>query len=276
MNFYGLSLGKGPAVYYRGLLYFFGVVPILLLMGLGPNDQEKRLNQSEVSDLLNKVEKEKERLEKKGIPTTPPPPETLRNFLLGQYKEKIQSEANRLQESPYLAGDRPKLSATEKTKGVTSSGRIYLFISSSIPEVTLRHYARDLSTLPNASMIMIGFVGGMQKMAPTAQFISNVLIKDPTCHSDSCLGYDTEVLVDPLLFRKYGITRVPALVYIPEFSEIKIGEGSEGLIPETPKHYAVYGDASLSYLLDMIHRKSKDPDVAHMRDHLQKIQPVKK
>jgi type-F conjugative transfer system pilin assembly protein TrbC len=272
MNFYGLFLEKGLAVLHKRLLKILWVIPCVLLMGIGPNDQGKKLNHGDVSDLLNRVENEKERLGKIGAPNANNPPEALRDFLSGEYQKTIQKEVERIQQAPYLTGDRViNPSQPEKPKSSISLGRTYLFISSSVPEATLRNYAKDMSIVPNASMIMIGFVGGMKKMAPTAQFISNILIKDPTCRNDSCLGYSTEILVDPLLFRKYGISRVPALVYVPQFSAIKREEGSEGLIPETPTHFAVYGDAKLSYSFDQIYRHSKNTEAASIRDVLNGI-----
>ncbi len=266
MNFYGSSLEKGHAVLFRRLNVLW-TIPLLFLMGIGPNDQGQKFNKGNLSDLLNRVEKEKERLGKVEVPNANNPPEALRNFISGEFQKTIQKEVERLQKVPYFSGG-IKPSTPEKPPSVTSLGRTYLFISSSMPEVTLRHYAKDMSMVPNASMIMTGFIGGMEKIAPTIQFISNFLMKNPACRNASCLGYETEVLIDPLLFRKYGITKVPALVYVPQFSAIKRDEGSEGLISEMPAHFKISGDAKLSYLFDQIYRQNKNPEVASIRDAL--------
>ena len=196
------------------------VIPFILLMGL---------SQSDVTNLQKRAEQEQVRL-----------------------KDIKAPKHNRA--LPSLKQVTPK---TAQPTAMASSGRTYLFISSSVPVATLRNYARDLALTPNASMVMIGFVGGMKQIAPTSQFISSILLKDPLCRKASCPGYNTEVLIDPLLFRKYGITRVPALVYVPEFSKIKPADGSEGLIPQMPPHFAVYGDASLAYMREQVKKESR-------------------
>ncbi len=151
-------------------------------------------------------------------------------------------------------GKREKLSPNE---------RIYLFISSSVPEATLRTYIEQIAGLrdPNVVVLMRGFIGGMKYMGPTLKFIGDLLEKDPSCGL-SCGLYGVNVEVDPLLFRRYGILRVPAIVYVPDIEVL--GPGSEGLAQNAKvgRSYAFYGDVALSYSLKRINEEANSASLA--------------
>ena len=151
----------------------------------------------------------------------------------------------------------------EKLERLLPNERIYLFVSSSVPETTLRTYIEQIARLgdPNVVVLMRGFIGGMKYMGPTLNFIGDLLEKDPSC-GFSCGLYGVNVEVDPLLFRRYGILRVPAVVYVPDI-EI-LGPGSEGLgrNANVGKAYAFYGDAALSYSLKRINEEAKSASLA--------------
>lgn len=141
-----------------------------------------------------------------------------------------------------------------------SSERIYLFVSSSVPMTTLRNYAVDLARLadPNISMVMRGMIGGMKTVRPTTEFVSRVIVKDANCKvfQERCDAHQVDFMIDPLLFRKYLITQVPALVYVPRTNVIE-RDRSEGLTEAEGEFYALYGDASLEYLLETLRRETK-------------------
>jgi hypothetical protein len=66
-----------------------------------------------------------------------------------------------------------------------------------------------------------------------------------------------------LLFRRYGIERVPAVVYVRGVSVLDADQ-SEGR-PENAQagdHFAVYGDAGLPYVLELIQREAKSAGLA--------------
>lgn len=133
--------------------------------------------------------------------------------------------------------------------------RIYIFISSSVPKETLRNYARDLDALgqPRMSIVMRGFVGGMTKVRPTLEFLRGVLFKDETCDYDKCEAYRAPALIDPLLFRRYGIEAVPAIVYARGVKGVD-STVSEGVkeVAETGDYYILYGDAVLDGALEVL------------------------
>ncbi|MRR07469.1 MAG: hypothetical protein EG828_11110 [Deltaproteobacteria bacterium] len=140
--------------------------------------------------------------------------------------------------------------------------RIYIFISSSMPLETIRNYAAAVSRMndPNKIvLVMRGFIGGMQKIGPTTSFIADVLKEKASCDlaaGEQCSMVNANVLVDPILFRRYGITQVPATVYakgvrvnIPEQSE-----GNEDV--SVGSFWTVYGDAALAFNLEKIRQAS--------------------
>ena len=152
---------------------------------------------------------------------------------------------------------------TDKRERLSPNERIYLFISSSVPEATLRTYIKQIAGLrdSNVMVLMRGFIGGMKYMGPTLKFIGKLLEKDPSCGL-SCGLYGVNVEVDPLLFRRYGIVRVPAVVYVPDIEVL--GPGSEGLNrnAKVGRSYAFYGDAALSYSLKRLNEEAKSASLA--------------
>ncbi|MBI1823814.1 MAG: hypothetical protein HYR80_06875, partial [Nitrospirae bacterium] len=145
-----------------------------------------------------------------------------------------------------FAGGKPSL----------SSERIYLFVSSSIPQRTLRNYVRTIADLddPNIYIVLRGFIGGMKTVAPTQKFIGDLIKKNPDCVGE-CPSYQVNTIIDPLLFRRYAITTVPSVVYVP-FIQMD-GAGSEGLVENAAvsQFDTVHGDAPLDVLLEEINKK---------------------
>ena len=153
-------------------------------------------------------------------------------------------------------------SMSGKEKGrLEESERVYIFVSSSMPLQTVRNYAASVSRLRDSrvTLVMRGFVGGMAKIQPTIAFVSDVLKEDPSCTSteSECRMRQANLVVDPLLFRRYGIDRVPAVVFATGVMAENPGL-SEGDIKNTniTNSYTVYGDASLEYILQAIGRES--------------------
>jgi type-F conjugative transfer system pilin assembly protein TrbC len=142
-----------------------------------------------------------------------------------------------------------------------SDERVYVFISSALPLPTVRNYAASVTRLgdPNVFLVMRGFVGGMTKIQPTISFIASVLQREPSCNPSEaeCEMLTASLAVDPLLFRRYGIDRVPAVVYA---RGVKAEDAalSEGDVRNTgvAKSHTVYGDASLEYLLEQLRRET--------------------
>src|SRR3546814_12963311 len=84
-----------------------------------------------------------------------------------------------------------------------------------------------------------------------AKLTAEILRLDPGCEGPACVMRDVQVIVDPLVFRQHGVTRVPALAMIPGDPVLPYCERGA----ESPRAaHVAYGDAALSGLLEAIHR----------------------
>lgn len=133
--------------------------------------------------------------------------------------------------------------------------RVYIFISSSVPKRTLRNYVRDVARLndPNVKLVMRGMVGGMKYIRPTIRFVDGLLVKDEGCEpkKGKCERLKAGVDIDPLLFRRYGIDRVPAIVFARKVNVVDplMSEGLERNM-EVAEFHVLHGDVALEYALD--------------------------
>ncbi|NKE71273.1 TrbC family F-type conjugative pilus assembly protein [Candidatus Manganitrophus noduliformans] len=185
--------------------------------------------------------------------------ERIKEALFKKRRDQSAGSAERESaDSPQRAG--PSQGPPAESRYLQPDERIYLFVSSSVPMTTLRNYASDLSRLadPNISMVMRGMIGGMKYVRPTTEFVSKVIVKDANCKvfRDRCDAHQVNFVIDPLLFRKYRITQVPAVVYAPRTGAAE-PDRSEGLTPTEKEFYVLYGDASLEYLLETLRRETK-------------------
>jgi len=197
-----------------------------------------------------------------------------------EFKEKLQAETDRLKEGVFKKPLEEYYSDSskeiEKTKGkLQPTERIYIFISSSVPIPTLRNYALALDRLgdPNIVMVMRGFVDGMKYIRPTINFVGDILKKDPGCDmtKQKCDTYRADFQIDPLLFRRYQIAKVPAVVYATDVNVMDV-QMSEGLENNTKvsNYHVLYGDASLEYVLDTIQKETKSKSIEGLLTTLKK------
>lgn len=187
-----------------------------------------------------------------------------------EFQLRVQSETERIKSEVF--GDKASGYYADKGKQapkgkLLSSERVYVFISSAMPFATIRNYAASVARLgdPNVSLVMRGFVDGVSKIQPTIGFIASVLQRDQACRPQDgdCEMLPAGLIVDPLLFRRYRIDRVPAVVYArglkAEDTGLSEGDPKNTTISD---HYAAYGDARLEYLLDQIRKESGSDSLA--------------
>jgi type-F conjugative transfer system pilin assembly protein TrbC len=189
-----------------------------------------------------------------------------RYFQSEEFQERIESERTRLYGEVYGNQAHIHQEVTKvpgKVERLSTQERIYLFISSSVPVPTLRHYIQAISNFrePNIRVVMRGFVSGARFVKPTMAFLKEILFIDPECDPtrERCRTYGVEVIIDPLLFGRYRVEKVPAFVYVPSIS-ISDSQMSEGLESnKIPNNYLVYGDMSIEYALRLFSRERKSP-----------------
>jgi conjugal transfer pilus assembly protein TrbC len=175
--------------------------------------------------------------------------QTTEIFYSPEFQEKVKCEQQRLERevfANYIAPWKKKKQQMEKVlKGSLSSAeKVYLLFSSSVPDATIQTYIATIVKAGDSNIVpvMRGWVSSMAGTQVNAEYFSRILKKDPTCRNtkEPCQHYQVGIKLKPTLFTKYGITRVPAVVY------------------ENDKDaYLIQGDAGLDYLLEKINREAK-------------------
>ena len=199
--------------------------------------------------------------------------EAARYYQSEEYQKKIKAETERIKGEVFgtkLEGYYPGRKQEEKVPGkLSSSERIYIFVSSSMPLETLRAYVGDVSGLKDDSIVFVmrGFIGGMKFIRPTIDFIAKALVTDKHCDlgKQKCEVYNVNFEIDPLLFRKYGITRVPAFVYVPHI-EVEDSERSEGSAENArvSDFFTLYGDAFFEYILETFQKEIESASIGNL------------
>ena len=178
--------------------------------------------------------------------------------------ERLKSEMFKKPLADYYTDAKKGEEIKEAAGNLPQDERIYLFISSSMPSGTIRNYIASVARLndKNIKVVLRGFINGMTKITPTVQFIADSLKVDSLCADAKCEMYPVNMIVDPLLFRRYEISHVPAVVHAKGVHPT-MPEESEGL-PGTAvaSNTTVYGDASLEYILDLIRRETGSKSLA--------------
>ncbi|MDF1556294.1 MAG: TrbC family F-type conjugative pilus assembly protein [Deferrisomatales bacterium] len=179
-----------------------------------------------------------------------------------EYLSRLEVEKTRLQREVFGDILRDTRWAEEPTvpasNALSPAERIYLFISESIPLETLRNYARDIAEMgdPGIVMVLRGFIGGMRQVLPTRRFVLDVLRKDLACDPEArtdCELYLVNLVIDPLLFRLYGVREVPAVVYALDTEATGFGRSEEPRKGATTgRFWRISGDAGLGHLLRRI------------------------
>ena len=182
--------------------------------------------------------------------------ETLDHFHSPEFQEKIQCEKHRLANEVFADSITPwkKKQQMEEEQAIeagslTGTEKVYLFFSSSVPDETMQAYISAIAKVsdPNVIPVMRGWLGSMTDTKANAKYFSRILQKDPACQDsrEPCQRHQIEINLQPALFTKFGITKVPAVIY---------ANGKDA--------YLIQGDAGLDYLLERINREAKSTALA--------------
>ncbi|QTA78808.1 Putative Type IV conjugative transfer system pilin assembly protein TrbC [Desulfonema limicola] len=180
-------------------------------------------------------------------------------------RQNINQQKNELTE--ILSGQDSSGFKSDKDEAYENK-RIYIFISSSMPDDVIRRYITAASPIADKTVfLMRGFVGGISKIKPTLFYISRILCKDNAPGSPECL---TGVIdVNPNLFKSFNINKVPAVLYLPgNIQPCGCGDcPDENNMPG----FISYGDASLTWHLAKIQEtgkiKSLDRIISRLRNN---------
>lgn len=181
-------------------------------------------------------------------------------FYSSAFQERIKNEQRRLEKKvckEYITSWQEKQPTADREKSsqpdnLVTKGKMYLFLSSSVPDETVHAYLTAISQTGSQSIapVMRGLINGLQDTKAGADYFSQILKIDQACRDTRkpkkiCPRFKLNIRINPLLFAKYNISRVPTLVYANE--------------TET---FTIQGDTGLDYLLERINQELQDKDPA--------------
>lgn len=190
-------------------------------------------------------------------------------FYSEEYQKKLRDESAGLKREMFneaLKGYYSDAKPLDISGNLGFNQRIYIFISSSIPIETIRNYVRDVDKIGDRNIVFImrGFIDGMKYIKPTMNFIAKTILKDTDCNlmREECETYNVSFEIDPLLFKRYQISSVPAFVYVEHIDvmDIDMSEGEKENVSAS-NYYTVYGDASLEHIFDVLLKATKSPSI---------------
>lgn len=157
-----------------------------------------------------------------------------------------EAQAKRLRQALGLEpGDGEDLAKTHEPAKVDAWVPV-LFVSSSMPIAVLRRYAEQLE-LVHGVLAFRGMPGGLHRVGPMAKLSAQILRLNPGCAGPSCAMRNVQLIVDPIVFRQHGVTRVPALAMVP-------GDPTKAYCERDDESaraaHLVLGDSALSGMLD--------------------------
>ena len=178
-------------------------------------------------------------------------------FQSPKFQEKLQCEQQRLEQELFadvVSGNKSPDQERKADNSLTTA-RIYLFLSSSVPDETVRAYIATIARAKEAEIVPVlrGLVKGFDFQA-SAGYFNRILLEDLDCRDTretKCRRYQVPVKIDPFLFDRYGITRVPTLVYVGEKDT-----------------FLIQGDAGLVFLLERINREAHTHELIDLIDKL--------
>lgn len=246
----------------------------------------KKFDIGSLSDKMEQVEKYQKEIKIEKNPYADKMKEeaekTYKHYQSDEFQAKIQKETERIKKDlgvsldPFYSYYKDTVSPAVHKQKLRQTERIYILISSSMPLETIRAYVKDAATIGDRNIVFVmrGFVDGMKYIIPTIKFAAKSMFVEKDCNplKSDCKGYTVGFQVDPNIFRRYGVQKVPAVIYVPNIT-VSDPEMSEGIDrnAKVPDYYVVYGDASLHYLLEQIHKETKSIPIKSIMEVLKKI-----
>ena len=157
------------------------------------------------------------------------------------FQQKLQQEQQKIVQGQALT----KGSTEKQTAPEDIPGSLFLFLSSSVPQETLRAYMQDLSLAKNlpTRAVLPGLPMGLDDLRENQKFFRRILQVDPACRTvpdHNCPWLPVPLHIDPTLFTRFDISEAPALVY-------ELGED----------HWLIHGDAGLAALVELLARAAE-------------------
>ena len=238
------------------------------------NTQELNKKDIDLEKIADTVEEQKKRLEAGAIiennneEAKTRAGEAVAKFYSEQYQSALNKERERIKADLFHMREKENnaimypdaIKNAELALGKESY--LYIFISSSIPQNTIRAYVQDVALLKeqNIMIVLKGLMGKPAKLKETAKYIKNIIQQDPQCQS-KCKVYKARFSIDPRLYEQYNITEVPAFVYDRQVKTIKPDIGKKQENKRDDEYYKLKGDVSLEYALEKFRRETKEKEL---------------
>jgi len=153
---------------------------------------------------------------------------------LGKYKKSSNKIIKNLKEKGTISSE------TTTNQYLNSDEKIYIIISSSMPNHIIKNYFEMLQNVnTDVTFVLRGTIGGIKKIMPTLNWIKDLLKKENG-------NYEYKIIIEPRVVTKYNIVKVPAVLYIKNFDSSYIRENSD------EESYIYYGTVDVDYALEKI------------------------
>lgn len=137
--------------------------------------------------------------------------------------------------------------------------KIFIFISSSVPDTALGNYMADAVKVKDALLVLNGAIGSADYIKPTQDFITGISCGKKL--EELKVGEKCDVSrvdINPLLFRLFNVQKVPAVVYSKlSYSDLMIRANTSKPVGEN-EYYVIRGDTALLYAMEKFHESGAD------------------
>ena len=177
----------------------------------------------------------------------------MEQFNSPSFQEKLRCQRERIQ------GENPQQEQTSAIQGkgtLSTQESVYLFLSSSVPEEMVNRYLIDVSRTGEQRImpVLFGLPQGLAGKRVNADYFSRVMQADPGCRDtpeSPCQRLEIPLRINPVLFARYDINEVPALVY-------ENGQDS----------WSIQGETELAFLLGKAGKAANSPALAGLSARL--------
>lgn len=166
--------------------------------------------------------------------------------------------------------------ALYQNKYLAHDERLVIAISSSMPEQTIKNYMSSLSGVDTDVLFVLnGFINNdPTKAMPTMKFVKKLLTKKEGTSTEKEETYSFRVDINPKMFNKYQIEKVPAVIFVKNYNPYSEIQGNvesnelNGLSNENV--FISYGDSSVKHVLGKINRKAKSATLEKLIKNINK------
>ena len=170
--------------------------------------------------------------------------QVMERFASPAVQKRLQGEQARIAgKMTATRADDPK----DQSSQLLATEHLYLFLSSSMTEDAIRRLLAGIARLGDQQVVPVfaGLPHGLDDWPGNTRFFQRVLQEEPTCRdtaANTCMRLQVRLQINPVLFRRYGVSAVPTLVY-----------------DNGRRAWSVQGEAELVVLLERMNTAANNP-----------------